>query len=60
MSVNITTYMPSLGNFLMNNSRTIHPEKIATAPTLGFQMAHLKSAYRLHVKKTAVKPKLIE
>ena len=30
--VNITTYIPSLGNFLMNNARDIHEKKIDNAP----------------------------
>ena len=32
--VNITTYIPSLGNFLMNNTRDIHEKKIDNAPTI--------------------------
>ena len=32
--VNITTYIPSLGNFLMNNTRDIHEKKIDNAPTV--------------------------
>ena len=32
--VNITTYIPSLGNFLMNSTRDIHEKKIDNAPII--------------------------
>ena len=40
--VNITTYIPSLGNFLMNNTRDIHEKKIDNAPTIRLSLVILR------------------
>ena len=39
--VNMTTYMPSFGNFLMNNTKDIQAEKIDNAPMVCLSGLHL-------------------
>ena len=39
--MNMTTYIPSLGNFLINNTRDIQAKKIDKAPIVSLSPLHL-------------------